>query len=556
MQPRSDGGMTPWEMAAVLALGAMLVLGGLVVLTAGVAGVISGDGWTGGSLSDAPAVLARLPDHLDDPHRAWPASTASHMPGPVAFYVSAALVVLAVGALGAVALRMRRRFSHEAGARWARRGELKRLEVRHAQPGRITLGRHGGKLVAAERGQSVLAIAPTQSGKTTALAIPNILAWDGPVVALSIKTDLVRDTIDARRRVGTVAVFDPTDATGIERTQGWTPLPNCRTWAAARRIARTITDAANTKESMADGDFWNSAAAKLLAPLLFAAASAGLTMDTLIAWVDTQEESEVLAILEEAGDEEALNALRANWSRDERQRSSIYTTLETILEAYADRGVLEHSRAPEIRAEWFLDGGAHTIYLCASAREQRRLRPVFITLLDELLEAAYAKASAEGKALEPSLLLVLDEVANIAPLPELDVIASTAAGHGIQLLTLLQDLAQAQDRWGRERAETLMNNHRARLLGAGLADERALEWARRMLGDTAIVQRSRTSGDSGRRSITEGEHFRPLAAPNVVRERSAGSALLVYGSLRPAWIRLQPWYLRARHGPTRPTIKS
>ena len=307
-----------------------------------------------------------------------------------------------------------------------------------------------------------------------------------------------------------------------------------------------MADGASAKSSMTDGDFWHSAAAKLLAPLLFAAASAGLTMDTLIAWVDTQEQSEVLAILENVGDETALNALMANWSRDERQRSSIYTTLETILEAYADKGVLEHSRAPEIRADWLLDGRANTVYVCASARDQRRLRPVLVALLEELLEAAFTKASTSESPLDPPLLVVLDEVANVAPLPELDVIASTSAGHGIQLLTLLQDLAQAHDRWGRDRAETIVNNHRARLLGAGLADERSLEWARRILGDEAIVQRSRTSGESGRRSTTEGEHFRPLAPANVVRERRAGDALLVYGSLRPTWITLMPWFRRAR----------
>ena len=55
------------------------------------------------------------------------------------------------------------------------RHELKPLRVDEPQRGRITLGRDGAGLLAAERGQSVLAIAPTQSGKTTGLAIPNIL---------------------------------------------------------------------------------------------------------------------------------------------------------------------------------------------------------------------------------------------------------------------------------------------------------------------------------------------------------------------------------------------
>src|SRR5439155_11649675 len=115
--------------------------------------------------------------------------------------------------------------------------------------------------------------------------------------------------------------------------------------------------------------------------------------------------------------------------------------------------------------------------------DQRRLRPVFVALVQELLDAAYRISSAERRPLDPALLVVLDEVANIAPIPDLDVLVSTASGHGIQFVTVLQDLAQAFDRWGRDRADTLVNNHRARVFGAGLSDERTLDYLARLLGD-------------------------------------------------------------------------
>ena len=43
---------------------------------------------------------------------------------------------------------------------------------------------------------------PTQSGKTTALAVPAILGWEGPVVAASVKSDLLRDTRGRAERTG------------------------------------------------------------------------------------------------------------------------------------------------------------------------------------------------------------------------------------------------------------------------------------------------------------------------------------------------------------------
>ena len=86
----------------------------------------------------------------------------------------------------------------------------------------MTLGRAGSALLAAESRQSVLVVGPTQTRKTSGLAIPAMLERAGPVIATSIKTDLLRDTIASRTASGRVFVFDPTGCTGMQvapRTQ-------------------------------------------------------------------------------------------------------------------------------------------------------------------------------------------------------------------------------------------------------------------------------------------------------------------------------------------------
>ena len=72
-----------------------------------------------------------------------------------------------------------------------------------SQPRRLTLGRIDGHLIAAEPRESVIVIGPTQSGKTTGFAIPAILEWQGPVLATSIKSDLLNDTYAARSTIPT-----------------------------------------------------------------------------------------------------------------------------------------------------------------------------------------------------------------------------------------------------------------------------------------------------------------------------------------------------------------
>ncbi len=48
----------------------------------------------------------------------------------------------------------------------------------------------------------MIVVAPTQSHKTTGLAIPAPLEWEGPVLATSVKTDLLLDTLANRESRG------------------------------------------------------------------------------------------------------------------------------------------------------------------------------------------------------------------------------------------------------------------------------------------------------------------------------------------------------------------
>ena len=116
-----------------------------------------------------------------------------------------------------------------------------------------------------------MVIGPTQSGKTTSLAVPAILGWRGPVVAASVKSDLLRHTLGTRARLGQVWCIDPTGATGA-RASTWLPLTGCGQWRVACRAAAELCEAAKGEGTTADGDFWYATATKLLAPLFVAAA--------------------------------------------------------------------------------------------------------------------------------------------------------------------------------------------------------------------------------------------------------------------------------------------
>jgi type IV secretion system protein VirD4 len=382
-----------------------------------------------------------------------------------------------------------------------------------------------------------MVIGPTQSGKTASLAIPAILGWPGPVVAASVKSDLMRDTLAARRAVGRVWRIDPAGSTG-DPTDTWSPIDGCRDWRHASRLATDLCHGAKADGITADGDFWYANAAKLLAPLLLAASSGGRSMADVVRWVDTQEVGEVAEILERAGTTDALDAARATWCRDERTRSSVYTTAETVLAPFA-HGVPTPDllRFEPVR----LFAGTHTVYLCAPAHDQRRLRGYFTALTQQVLNLAFDRATSSGRPLEPPLLVVLDEAAHIAPLAELDGLAATCASHGIQIVTIWQDLAQVRARYG-PRAATVINNHRAKLFLPGIADPDTLDYASRLVGDEEVTLPTMTREHGGRRSTTSTTASRRLLPPEELRCLPGGQAVLIYGTLPPVRVRLRPWW--------------
>ena len=138
-------------------------------------------------------------------------------------------------------------------------------------------------------------------------------------------------------------------------------------------------------------------------------------------------------------------------------------------------------------------------------------------MIQELVAEVYERSARIGRPIDPPLLVVLDEAANIAPIPNLDEIASTGAGQGIQLLSVFQDLAQLHSRYGR-RAQTIVNNHRAKLFGTGISDPETLTYVSRVVGAAEFSQRSQTAGKKGQRSTTEGSTYRDLTPANVIRE--------------------------------------
>ena len=540
------------DTALVWAALVLLVTAGWFWLASELSAWILSGRWPACPLGGIAQAAAGVPAHLEDPARSWPGVEALSRSGPgggVCFYsVAAGMAGVGAGLAVGGSRTGRRRGSGgfgrtSTGARWARCNDLRSLRVRGARPGRVVIGRSGAgrSLLATEARHSLLVIGPTQSGKTTGLAVPAILEWSGPIVATSVKDDLASATAGPRAKVGPCWLFDPTAGPDSKRSR-WSPLSGCQTWSAAQRMATWLVESTPGRRGLADAAFWYATAAKQLAPLLLAAERGDMAMREVVRWTNSENFEEPAYLLRMSGEGDAALALDACAARDDRIRSSVTTTLETVLSPFEDPFVSASTSGTDIDVRGLLRRSG-TLFLCGPSHEQARVQGLFAALVSSVIAAAVEETARTGRALHPPLLLVLDEAANIAPIRDLDTLASTGAGLGIQLVTVCQDLAQLAARYDAERSRTIANNHRAKLLLSGVGDLQTLDLISGLAGEQAVREESVTHDmKGGGRSRSVATVIRRLAPTDQLRRVVPGEGVLVYGHLPPVRIRLRPWY--------------
>jgi type IV secretion system protein VirD4 len=548
------------ELVVALVLGTIAAIGGLLWGATGIAALVSGMGWPRLSAPQVASALAKLPAHLSNPRLAWAPAVRPRIAGPIAFY-SALVVVLVMAAGFAVAL-VRLRVAqaiggtadrNRRGATWGSGRDVAALrERRSAWPARgtrrgdadarLALGYRGRGLLRAEARHALVVFGPPQSGKSAGVAIPALLEWGGPAVACSVKTDLYSATVRRREALGGVTVFDPYGLSPA-RLNTWSPLRAARTWDGALSTALRLTTAGELDTgNVKGGSYWAAAAEQRLAPLLWTAANSSAGIEGVVRWAYGQGDAELPSILHRLLDRaadarrraDAQAAYDAHVAFEQLAgdtRSSIESTVQMLLRAYRSPRVQASARGCEITPERLL-ASSGTLYLIGDSHRSKLLRPIFLTLLQELVDHAYHEATIHGGRLPRPLLLCLDELGNVAPLPNLAEIASTAPSHNIQLVSIFHDIAQARARYG-EQAHTAINSHRARMLLPGVADLETLRYFSDLLGE----QRTRPHAREGKPS----ERL-PLAAPEALRQLGDGEALLIYGRLAPTRLRLRTYY--------------
>ncbi|MFD9006792.1 type IV secretory system conjugative DNA transfer family protein [Streptomyces sp. NPDC059582] len=494
-RPSSEGGIPDGLLVGILAF--LLGMTLLVWSATGLAGLFAHGSWpTGVLFTRTPMAMRQLVAEPHDMPGAWPDTPPAQLSGYGLFWglfigqlmVLFVLTVFVVGTLARWrAGRARRRATAAATAPETHEVPVPRGPSRTAEP---VPAEAAAPAVPAEKAETpgpqltATPAVPVGGPEPVAslLAVERLGAWetnraDGTVLYATPETrrttaaqavrdaesaalvvtsnpGIWQDTKDARAKLGPVHLYDPTHLCDTPARLHWSPTTGCEErQAAAQRAVALLTPVRPTaKIDQAVSD----TAETLLRSYLHAAAIDGRTIRHVHRWSQGTQIQDAVRILRtnpkaapgSAGELEA--ALTSHPERRDIAQELTSRALSALFTVNI-REACTPNRTDALALDSFLDEGG-TLYVVGESIEDPRTNPGAMPLLTALVSSVVergrrmAERSSSGR-LDPPLTLVLDDVAAVAPLPQLPELLATGADRGLPTLALLRSREQARSRW-------------------------------------------------------------------------------------------------------------
>ena len=409
------------------------------------------------------------------------------------------------------------------------------------------LGTSKGGQVWATVEDSILLIGPPRSGKGLHVVINAILDAPGAVITTSTRPDNLTATLKARQEKGEVAVFDPQRlAPGLPAGMRWSPVRGCQDPLTAMIRAKGLATATGFG-GVQDAGFWEGKTTAAIQALLHAAALDGRGAKTLYQWaLNPTLAADAVRILSSHPDaaEGWADSLDAMVQADPRTRDSIWQGFSLAFAALADPRVLDAvSPAPgeEFDPETFLLGNG-TLYLLAMGAGAGASSALVAAFIEDLVETARKIAArSPGARMDLPLLLALDEIGNLVPLPSLPTLMAEGGGTGITPLPVLQSLAQAREKWGENQANAIWDASIVKIILGGASNSRDLQDLSTLIGNRDETTDSVTTDAYGAHSNQRSIRRVPILPPDVLRTLPFGTGVVMLRTARPIITRLRPW---------------
>ncbi|MGW7470426.1 type VI secretion protein [Streptomyces cyaneofuscatus] len=488
---RSGGGGVPDGLLVGL-IGFLFAATLLAWTATGLAGLLAHGSWPDGvTFTQTPLALRELATGPQDLPGAWPHTPAAQLSGYGLFWglfigELMVLVVLTVFVLGSVArwraVRERRREErrygtpheaqepHEARGTYETYEPQERYEPREAhQPHEVPAPSQLPTPTPASAPPPphppltktptlpsprtpLLVYAPARDRRPT--VVQSLQDAEGPALVVTSDPTVWAETKDARAKLGPVLVYDPGHLCDTPARLHWPPTAGCEDpdTAAVRAAAllAPVRPQARIDAAVAD------TAQTLLQCWLHAAAVDGRPFRQVARWASGASAHEPVRLLRThpkaaSGLAGLLESALTGYPERRDVAQELNVRAFSALSSVHIREACTANRSDAAALESFAREGG-TLYVVGEPIEDPRTRPGAMPLLTALASHVVehgrrmAARSSDGR-LDPPMTLILDDVAAVAPLPQLPELLARGQDLGLPTIALLRSREQGRARW-------------------------------------------------------------------------------------------------------------
>jgi type IV secretion system protein VirD4 len=382
--------------------------------------------------------------------------------------------------------------------------------------GKIFLGQVGEKLIGIGDDRHCFLAAPARSGKSRSHFLPTLLTYpaDASVVVVDIKGDLAGATSAYRAALGQRSwVWDPYHAASSDvepfRQSGFNPLEGFDPQDTDAVVERAILVASSlVTRSQKDDPHWNDSAEATIvgviahvmtSPLHSHQRHLGTVFDLLTLSTKSEEEGAPCDLEAEMHTNPAADGLVQRSSatlfeKSDRELASVLSTARRHLgwlqypamRRFVERGTGDLGSIQTTPTALYLTLPVRHLSTCAGW-----LRMILNCLMASF-ESGETRRAHQLQRGGHRTLIIIDEMPSLGYMRSLEIAAGQIAGLGAKLYFCCQDLSQLKSCYPSSYETFLANSGTITMFAP--QDTTTLDWIRRRLGETTIVQHSQGEG--------------------------------------------------------------